>query len=133
MWLLDNVESRMCSRYGSVTVAGFTRCLYWCQERLISRPGLTGRRVPQLAGLTFALHYMLQDPQQVTPLPEPQIFVFKDFIYLFMRHTQRGRAIGRGRSRLPKGSPMWDSIPGSPGSRPELKKEAQPLSHPGIP
>ena len=34
--------------------------------------------------------------------------------YLFMRdtHTERGRDIGRGRSRLPTGSPMRDSIPG---------------------
>ena len=35
-------------------------------------------------------------------------FIFyEDFIY------ERGRDIGRGKSRLPKGSPMWDSIPGS--------------------
>ena len=36
------------------------------------------------------------------------------FIYLFMRDTERerGRDAGRGRSRLPAGSPMWDSIPG---------------------
>ena len=29
-----------------------------------------------------------------------------------MRDTQRGRDTGRGRSRLPAGSPMWDLIPG---------------------
>ena len=29
-----------------------------------------------------------------------------------MRDTERGRDIGRGRSKLPMGSPMWDSIPG---------------------
>ena len=34
------------------------------------------------------------------------------FIYLFMRDTERGRDTGRGRSRLPVGSPRWDSIPG---------------------
>ena len=35
---------------------------------------------------------------------------FKDFIYLFIheRHTERGRDIGRGRSRLLAGSPMQD-------------------------
>ena len=33
-------------------------------------------------------------------------------MYLFMRDTERGRDIGRGRSRLPAGSPIWDSIPG---------------------
>ena len=29
-----------------------------------------------------------------------------------MRDTERGRDTGRGRSRLPAGRPMWDSIPG---------------------
>ena len=71
-------------------------------------------------------------------------FFKKDFIYLFMRNThthtqretetekERDRDTGRGRSRLHAGSPMWDLIP-KPGSRPELKADAQPLSHPGGP
>ena len=35
-------------------------------------------------------------------------------LYLFIheRRTERGRDIGRGRSRCPAGSPMWDSISG---------------------
>ena len=39
---------------------------------------------------------------------------FFNFIYLFMRDTdrERGRDTGRGRSRLHAGSPMWDLIPG---------------------
>ena len=45
-------------------------------------------------------------------------------------HTERGRDKGNGRSRLPLGSLMWDSIP---GSHPELKADVQPLSHPGAP
>ena len=54
------------------------------------------------------------DPQ---PLSHPgtahrKLFLKKDFIYLFMRNTERGRVTGRGRSRLHAGSPMWDSIPG---------------------
>ena len=28
-----------------------------------------------------------------------------------MRDTERGRDVGRGKNRLPAGSPMWDSIP----------------------
>ena len=41
-----------------------------------------------------------------------EVEIFKlNLIYLFMR-DQRGRNIGRGRSRLPVGSPMPDSIPG---------------------
>ena len=68
------------------------------------------------------------------PLNSYQDFFFKIFIYLLMRDTQRGRDIGRERSRLLTGSPMQDSIP-------ELwdhalswrQADAQPLSHPGIP
>ena len=41
------------------------------------------------------------------------------------------RDIGRGRSRLLEGSLMWDLTSGS-GSRPELKADTQPLSHPGV-
>ena len=37
---------------------------------------------------------------------------FKDFIYLFMRDTERSRDIGKGRSRLPAGSRIQDWIPG---------------------
>ena len=37
---------------------------------------------------------------------------FKDFIYIFMRDTERGRDIDRGRSGLHAGSLMWDLIPG---------------------
>ena len=53
-----------------------------------------------------------------------------------MSDTERGRGrdIGRGRSRLHAGSPMWDSIS-------ELRDHAlsqrqidtQPVSHPGVP
>ena len=49
---------------------------------------------------------------------------------------ERGRDIGRGRSRLPAGSPMWDLILGlrDPEIRiPEPKADAQPLSHAGAP
>ena len=46
---------------------------------------------------------------------------FKDFIYLFIRDThrerERSRDLGRGRSRLHAGSPMWDLIP-DPGIMP---------------
>ena len=31
-----------------------------------------------------------------------------------MGDTERGRDTGRGRSRLPVGSPVWDSIPAPP-------------------
>ena len=51
-------------------------------------------------------------------------FIYPTFlrsIYLFMRDTERererGRNISRGRSRLPTGGPVWDSIP-DPGITP---------------
>ena len=49
------------------------------------------------------------------------------FIYS-MRHTHRGRDIGRGRSRLLAGTRSQDL-----GSRPEWKADAQPLSLLGAP
>ena len=49
-----------------------------------------------------------------------------------MRDMEKGRDTGRGRSRLPAGTPMRDLIPGL-GSHLELKVGVQPLSHPGIP
>ena len=62
-------------------------------------------------------------------------FFNNDFIYFFIRDTQRsrGRKLGRERSRLPTRSRIWDSIPDSRitpwvkgrGSTPE------PPRHPG--
>lgn len=47
-----------------------------------------------------------------TLMQPPTIYIFKN-IYLFMRDTEkRGRDIDRGRSRLPSGNLMQDSIPG---------------------
>ena len=40
-----------------------------------------------------------------------RLLITEDFIYLFMRDTERGRDTGSGRrSRLQAKSPMWDSI-----------------------
>ena len=42
-----------------------------------------------------------------------QFFFFEDFIYLFLRDTERGRDMHRQREKqLHAGSPMPDSIPG---------------------
>ena len=78
-------------------------------------------------------------------------FIFKDFIYLFMRDTEkekmplafylfihkRHRDTGRERHRQREklASCMEPDIgldPGSPGSHPGPKAGAKPLSHPGI-
>ena len=49
-----------------------------------------------------------------------------------MRDRERGKDRGRGRSRLPAGTPRQDSIPGL-HDHDGPKAGAQPLSHPGIP
>ena len=61
------------------------------------------------------------------------LFTFlKKISFIYSWETQRGRDIGRGRSRLPTSSPMWDSIPG-PGITPWAKgrcSTAEPPRHP---
>ena len=47
-----------------------------------------------------------------------------------MKHTERGRDIGRGRSRLHTGSPMWDSIPG-PWDHDPSQRQTPNQSYPG--
>ena len=49
-----------------------------------------------------------------------------------MRDTERGRQRHRGRSGLHAESLMGPD-PGTPGSHPEPKADAQLLSHPGVP
>ena len=48
-----------------------------------------------------------------------------------MRDTKRGRDIGRGRSRLPVGSLMQDSIPGPWDHDLSQRLTFNSLSHPG--
>ena len=52
----------------------------------------------------------------VTMENNSNFFFFKDFIYLFMSDIERGR----GRSRLPAGNPVQDSIP-EPGTMTRAK------------
>ena len=44
-------------------------------------------------------------------MPWSQFFFFK-ILLIHERHKERRRDKGRGRSRLPAGSPMWNLIPG---------------------
>ena len=60
---------------------------------------------------------------------------FKDFVYLFMRDTQREREAetqAEGK-QAPCREPDVGLDPRSPGSRPGPTAGAKPLSHPGIP
>ena len=61
------------------------------------------------------------------------IILFLKILFIHERYRERGRDISRGRSRLPTGSPMWDSIPGSqPDQRQTLNHGATqvPQHHP---
>ena len=65
-------------------------------------------------------------------LLERELFFFKDFIYLFMKGTEKERERERQRERE-KQAPCRERSAGLDpriqGSRPELKADAQPLSH----
>ena len=56
------------------------------------------------------MHTLYTEKHKKKPIISIKNF-FKDFIYLFMRDTQReqGRDRGRGGNRLHAGSLMWDS------------------------
>ena len=41
-----------------------------------------------------------------------RLFFLRFYLFIHERHKERGRNIGRGRSRLPAGSPKCHSIPG---------------------
>ena len=86
--------------------------------------------VPEMVTRTTSYSQSLGAPSSLGDLlPFLKKYIF---IYLFLRHTQRGRDIGRGRSRLLEGSPMRDSIPGL-GSCSELKADTQPTEPPRRP
>ena len=65
------------------------------------------------------------------PLVLPKKDFFKDFIYLFIRNTERGKDT-EGEAGSLKGARCGTPSP-DPGSRPEPKADAQLLSHPGVP
>ena len=52
--------------------------------------------------------------------------------YLFIHERERERQSHRqGKKQAPCGEPDTGLDPRTPGSRPELKADAQPLGHPG--
>ena len=69
------------------------------------------RTIPNVDKNMEQLKYPCSDSQNVSGYTG--IF-FKDFMYLFMRDTdrERGRDTDQGRSRLHAGHPTWDSILG---------------------
>ena len=63
---------------------------------------------------------------------EDDFYYFLKILFIHETHRERGRDIGIGRNRFPKGSPVWDSIQGLQDHTLEPKADAQPLSHRGI-
>ena len=62
------------------------------------------------------------------------MFLFKDFIYSFMKDTERERQRHRQRvKQAPCRKPDVGLTTQTPASHPEPKADAQPLSHPGVP
>ena len=59
--------------------------------------------------------------------------IFKDFIYLFMRDSEREAETQAEREAGSLRGPKAGLHPRTPGSHPEPKTDAQALSHPGIP
>ena len=57
----------------------------------------------------------------------------KKRFYLFIHKRQRERQRHRQREKAPRGEPDAELDSRTPGSQPELKADAQPLSHPGVP
>ena len=60
-------------------------------------------------------------------------FLKKDFIYLFMRDTQREVETLAEEKQAPCRKPNAGLDPRTPESLPEPKADTQPLSHPGVP
>ena len=65
--------------------------------------------------------------------PRSVLFCFK-ILSIYSSETQRERQRHRQREKqAPCGEPDLGLDPRTPGSHPELKADAQPLSHPGVP
>jgi hypothetical protein len=57
----------------------------------------------------------------------------KSFIYSSMRDTEKRQRHGQREKKAPRREPVAELDPRTLESCPELKADAQPLSHPGIP
>ena len=54
-------------------------------------------------------------------------------IYLFIQREKERQRLRQREKQAPCGEPDVGLNPGTPGPSPELKADAQPLSHPGVP
>ena len=61
------------------------------------------------------------------------LLVLRFYLFIHERLRERPRDIGRGRSKAPCGEPNAGLNEGTAGSCAELKANAQPRSHPGVP
>ena len=93
------------------------------------------KAITMLLTIFLMLHVMLHVSHSITYFFYKWKSVpLKKFIYLFIRDTQRERQRHRKREKqAPCGEPNMGLDPGTQGSHPELKADAQPLSHSGTP
>ena len=96
------------------------RCFYQGNHHMHGHPCLLRSMWHQkhVPTLLFPIQWVL--------LLENQVF-FK-ILFIYSWETERGRDIGRGRSRLPVGSPVQDSIPGPQTDDPMLNHWATQVS-----
>ena len=88
-----------------------------------------------IEGWIYGGHHSTVPKSSISTLELIVLKIFKkDFIYLFMRHTQREKQRHRQREKqAPCREPDVGLDPGTPGSCPGPKAGAKLLSHPGIP
>ena len=83
--------------------------------------------------LCLELYTPISKLKLVWDLEWPNNFFKILFIYSWEIEKERGRDIGRGRSRLLAESPTWDLIPGLQDHALSQRQDTQPLSHPCVP
>ena len=63
--------------------------------------------------------------------PQEDLFLLRFYLFIHQRHRERQRHRQREKQALPHREPNVELDSRTPGSRPEPKADAQPLSHPG--
>ena len=124
--LLLEDEERLTAENFS-TVAGWVRGLPLTQVRGRDSPWAASRLRPgpsRGCGAVEAalLHFHQKDGPEAAQATQRAcswevafFFSLRCYLFIHERHRERSRDPGRGRSRLPAGSPMWDSILGPRG------------------
>ena len=122
-WLgpMDLSSTLWKGRRGRETMSGLRQC------------GYTARVISGFSGDRKCVHIYASAPILLYNCMLLFLF-FKDFIYLFMRATERERQRYRQKEKqTPCNDPDVGLNPRTPESHPELKADTQPLSHSSVP